>query len=58
VDGKTIVSVRLPDDVLLGIDEKVFERRKRRERGRAASRTGVIVELLAAAVLKPGAKRN
>lgn len=55
MDGKTIVSVRIPDDVLLGIDERVFELRKKKERGRAASRTGVIIELLTQAVLKPGA---
>jgi hypothetical protein len=53
MNGETIVSVRIPNDILLGIDTMAFERRKNRARGRAATRSHVIVELLRCAVLKP-----
>lgn len=43
------VCIRLPDELLLHVDELVFERRKRKDGGRAATRTAVITDLVAKA---------
>jgi len=56
MDGTSTVCVRVPDGLLVQIDERVFERRKRKERGRTASRTAVIVDLIADALVHPVAK--
>lgn len=50
------VCVRVPNDLLVLVDERVFERRKRRGGGRSASRTAVIIDLIADALVQPGAK--
>jgi hypothetical protein len=46
---KTNVSVRIEGDLLLWVDQQVFERRKRKGRGRTATRTAVITDILARA---------
>lgn len=48
MNGTSPVCLRIPAGLLLQIDERVFERRKCG--ARAASRTAVIVDLLAEAV--------
>lgn len=56
MNGSSTVCLRIPDDLLLRVDERVFERRKHKEGGRAASRTAVIIDLIADALVQPGAK--
>lgn len=56
MNGTSAVCLRIPDDLLLRVDERVFERRKHKESGRAASRTAVIIDLIADALVQPGAK--
>ena len=56
MNGTSTVCLRIPDDLLLRVDERVFERRKHKANGRAASRTAVIIDLIADALVQPGAK--
>lgn len=53
MNGTSTVCLRIPDDLLLRVDERVFERRKHKESGRAASRTAVIIDLIADALVHP-----
>jgi hypothetical protein len=54
--GKTQLTIRLPDKVVVEIDRAIFGRRVAKAPGRAASRSSIVAELVEAAILFPVSK--